>query len=126
VRFSHSFLGTDVLSSQYITLPVTTTVLKVLHLDKAHYKSEKIPSVTITIGDVSVTVPVGDLKDAQHAATNIARKLIKEHPEALPSTIVNVSGKLIEPPTQSTPPVAPDPKQIPAPPRRKPHKKRTK
>ena len=108
------------------TIPITGIILKVLHLDKAHHKSEKIPSVSISIGDVFVTVTDDDLKDAEHAATNIARKLLKEHPEALPSVKVNVSGKLIDPSAQISLSTTPQPQQVSAQPRKKSCKKRSK
>lgn len=83
------------------TIPLVGTVMRILHLTKPSNKSYKIPTVSISIGDVSVTVTNEDLKDAEHAATNIARKLLKEHPEALLSRKVKVEGKLVDPPTLS-------------------------
>lgn len=98
------------------TIPLVGTIINILRLDKAVHKSENIPTVKISIGDVSVIVTYEDLDDAEHAATNIARKLLKEHPEAFPSKKVKVSGKLVEPAK---------PQKTPTSPKRKSRKGRT-
>jgi hypothetical protein len=108
------------------TIPIAGAILKVLYLDKKHHKSDKISSVIISIGDVSVTVTDEDLEDAKNAATEVAKRLLKEHPDARLSDKVRIEGKLINPPAQSAPPVTPKAKQTLVHTPRKSRKKRSK
>ena len=85
-----------------VTIPLVSTIFTFLHRRKTLDKSEKIPSVTISITNTSVTVTDKNLEDAQHAAMNISRKLLKEHPNAKVSPQILIEGKLIEPLIQST------------------------
>lgn len=79
------------------TIPITSIVFRLLHLDKAYHDRHKKPSVTISIGDASVTFSDIDLKDTEQAIKRITRQFLKENPDALPSKQVSITGKLISP-----------------------------